>query len=144
MRADDVAVLALNRAVIGHFDHPFGRNWKDIADLCVPTLATLCGETSCSSLIQIPSDPLILRTGANPSEVAVTGTLTSNLHSLMASFYRPTEERYKILFEKGAFPSDAVRSILASFHRHQELTPSFVSTPSRVKPSCTVENRKTL
>lgn len=44
--------------------------------------------------------------GARPEEVAVTGTLTANLHSLMASFYNPTPGRYKILYESSAFPSD--------------------------------------
>lgn len=44
--------------------------------------------------------------GALPSEVVVTHSLTTNLHLLMVSFYRPTKERYKILCEKKAFPSD--------------------------------------
>lgn len=48
--------------------------------------------------------------GALESEVAVMGTLTANLHFLMASFYRPTKEKYKIIIEGKAFPSDHVSS----------------------------------
>ena len=44
--------------------------------------------------------------GAKNSEVVVTHSLTTNLHLLMVSFYRPTKKRYKIICEKKAFPSD--------------------------------------
>ncbi|KAI4212249.1 MAG: hypothetical protein LQ349_009363 [Xanthoria aureola] len=44
--------------------------------------------------------------GALVSEVAVMETLSANLHLMMASFYRPTEKRYKIILEGKAFPSD--------------------------------------
>ncbi|CAG8375046.1 unnamed protein product [Penicillium salamii] len=59
--------------------------------------------------------------GASQSEVAVMGTLTANLHLLMASFYRPTKEKFKIILEGKAFPSDhyAVESQL----RHHNFDP---------------------
>lgn len=48
--------------------------------------------------------------GASPEEVAAMGTLTMNLHLLLASFYKPTGTKQKILMDWKAFPSDHVSS----------------------------------
>jgi len=59
--------------------------------------------------------------GALPSEVVAMGSLTANLHLLMVSFYRPTAQRYKIVIEAGAFPSD--RFLVQSQARFHGLDP---------------------
>lgn len=71
--------------------------------------------------------PLI---GATKEEVRITGSTTTNLHQLIASFYRPTENRTKILADELNFPSDlyAISSQL-SLHgldptEHMELVKS--------------------
>lgn len=56
--------------------------------------------------------------GGKPIETVVMNSLTVNLHLLMVSFYRPTAERYKIIIEGDAFPSDqyAIKSQI-EFHK---------------------------
>jgi len=51
-------------------------------------------------------EPMAKIVGAFPDEVVVMNTLTTNLHLMMISFYRPEKKRYKIICEGGAFPSD--------------------------------------
>jgi len=72
------------QAVEGHFQPP--DPWVNYHTLLKKPLAHICG--------------------ALPHEVVAMNNLTTNLHLMMASFYRPTARRYKILIEGGAFPSD--------------------------------------
>ena len=51
-------------------------------------------------------NPLSKIVGALPHEVVVMNQLTVNLHMMLVSFYQPTKERYKIICEAKAFPSD--------------------------------------
>ncbi|KAF3062073.1 Kynureninase 1 [Daldinia childiae] len=60
--------------------------WQDLAEDCAIKSAAIVG--------------------AKPEEVVIMNTLTANLHLLMASFYRPTEKRHKIILEWRPFPSD--------------------------------------
>ncbi|MFQ3582912.1 MAG: kynureninase [Chloracidobacterium sp.] len=81
--------------VAGHFTPP--HPWADYAADLLPLVAELVG--------------------AQPEEVAIANGLTVNLHLLMASFYRPTQQRFKIMLEARPFPSDRYAAASqAAFH----------------------------
>ncbi len=59
--------------------------WQDMADLCAERISSLVG--------------------ALPGEIVFMNTLTANLHLMMASFYKPTNTRHKIIVEWRPFPA---------------------------------------
>ncbi|EPE06502.1 kynureninase [Ophiostoma piceae UAMH 11346] len=77
--------------VQGHFvsleDSPLSA-WQDMVATCSAQVAKIVGV-------------------ASPSEVVTMNTLTANLHLMMASFYKPTATRHKIIAEWKPFPSDS-------------------------------------
>lgn len=75
-----------NFGIKGHFDKRAKRPWFHYHKFLKESLAKIVG--------------------AKPLEVVSMNSLTTNLHLMMVSFYRPTSKRYKIITESGAFPSD--------------------------------------
>jgi len=68
--------------------------WQDMAEACAKKSAPIFG--------------------ASASEIVIMNTLTANLHLMMASFYKPTQQRHKIICEWKPFPSDFVSTL--SYH----------------------------
>ncbi|MDG1510876.1 MAG: kynureninase [Mariniblastus sp.] len=64
------------------------------------------GSPNWASYHECLAKPMSELVGATAAEVIAMNTLTVNLHLMMATFYRPTEARSKILIEAHAFPSD--------------------------------------
>ncbi|MFQ3577196.1 MAG: kynureninase [Cytophagales bacterium] len=73
-----------NTGVEGHFSGHMP--WLDFHSFATPHLAKLCG--------------------AKEHEVVAMGSLTNNIHLLLASFYKPVGKRNKILIEPHCFGSD--------------------------------------
>ncbi|KAK7733037.1 Kynureninase (L-kynurenine hydrolase) [Cytospora paraplurivora] len=75
--------------VMGHWFDLEGSplvNWQDMAAQCAKQSTDIVG--------------------ALPEEIVYMNTLSTNIHLLLAAFYRPTEKRHKIILEWKPFPSD--------------------------------------
>ena len=79
--------------------------------------------------------------GAKPSEVVIMNSLTTNLHLMMVSFYQPSKNKYKILIERDAFPSDkyAVESQL-KLHGYCEKKGLIQWKPREGEELCRIED----
>lgn len=75
------------------------------------------GSSQWYSYHEIFRDSAARLVGALPHEVVLMNTLTVNLHLMMVSFFRPTRERFKILMEDAAFPSDTY-AVRTQLHYH--------------------------
>ncbi|WP_120200322.1 kynureninase [Ichthyenterobacterium magnum] len=83
--------------------------------------------------------------GAKPIEVVTMNSLTANLHFMMASFYKPTKSRYKIVIESDAFPSDkyAVESQLRH-HGYDDKEGLILWTPRKGEELLRYEDLETI
>jgi kynureninase len=70
--------------------------------------------------------------GARPHEVSTLNTLTVNLHLLLASFFRPSGTRTRILIDAPTFPSD--RYVVESQLRDRGLDPASELVVVRPEP----------
>ncbi len=99
--------------VYGHFTE-LARSpltaWQDMAEQCARQSVDLVG--------------------ASADEIVIMNSLTSNIHFLMASFYRPTAKRHKIILEWKPFPSDWVCGCICLLCLSPCLTPSLSLSPS--------------
>lgn len=74
--------------------------------------------------------------GGREKEIAIMGQLTANLHFMMATFYRPSGKRKKILIEQNAFSSDKYVVVsqlqLAGYSAENELIEVMPSGPDNL------------
>ena len=81
----------MQSGVEGHFNHSKKRPWLTTDEYVLEQMCHIVG--------------------AQKDEVVVMNSLTVNLHLMMVPFYQPTKDRFKILIEARAFPSDLVRHL---------------------------------
>ena len=84
---------------------------------------------------QLTNDTALL-VGARAGEVVNMNTLTVNLHLMMVSFYRPTAERFCVLIEKGAFPSDRYAVVSHLGHHGYTAAQALIEVAPRAGEHC--------
>ncbi|HHT21082.1 MAG TPA: kynureninase [Tissierellia bacterium] len=68
---------------------------------------------------------------ADANELTITNSVTINIHQLLATFYRPTKQRYKILVDELNFPTD-IHAVVSQVLLHGlDPTEAVVSVRSR-------------
>ena len=90
----------LPRRLPKYVDHELEK-WRRLA-----VKAHFTGDHPWMPYHEFLAEPMARLVGASPTEVVTMNSLTANLHLMMASFYRPTRERHRILLEDRPFPSD--------------------------------------
>ena len=69
--------------------------------------------------------------GAEPEEVTVCASTTLNVHQCIATFWKPTEKRYKILMDELNFPTDRY-AVVSQIRLHgRDPADALVTVPSR-------------
>jgi kynureninase len=76
-------------------------------------------------------EPTARLLGAKSVEVICMNSLTVNLHLMLATFYRPTKSRFKIVMEDPAFPSDTYAIKTQMVHHGLEPKDALVLTAPR-------------
>jgi kynureninase len=92
------------------------------------------GDSAWYSYHELLRDAGARLVGAVPNEVVFMNSLTVNLHLMLATFYQPTTERFRILTDEPAFPSDlyALQTHVRLCGQEPEDALVFASTPEEI------------
>ncbi|MFX1564452.1 MAG: kynureninase [Promethearchaeota archaeon] len=87
MTKEHIAAILEDWKALGVEAYTQGSNpWINYGESLYPSMATIVG--------------------GKPAEIVLMNALSVNLHLMLVSFYQPSQDRYKVLIEQKAFPSD--------------------------------------
>jgi kynureninase len=132
--------LGLQPITVPEYIEKVLHNWKTLG-----VKGHFCGDLPWMSYTEILKSKMARIIGAHESEVAIMNTLSVNLHLMMVSFYQPTSNKFKILIESPAFPSDryAIQSQI-KFHSYDPATALLEIQPEEGETCIRTENIETL